>query len=76
MTFGILFVLASRHCFLPEFVRAVGIAELVTAVALLVAGPGPLERFVTWWLQRPPAFIRCWCAGALAFGLLLAYSGA
>ena len=72
---GLLFVVAAPHCRLPDLVRFVGIVELVGAVVLLVAGREPLQRFVTWWLQQSPAFVRYWCSAALAFGILLAYSG-
>ena len=73
---GNFFLVAARDCLWPRFVGVVGILELVAGVALLVAGRKPLESFVTWWLRQSPAFVRCWCAGALAFGILLAYSGA
>jgi hypothetical protein len=73
--FGILFLVAASHCRLPDLVRVVGVLELAGASVLLVAGPERLQSFVTWWLRRSPAFARYWCAGALAFGLLLAYSG-
>ena len=75
VAFGLLFLVAAPHCRLPDLVRVVGILELVGAAVLLVAGPEPLQSFATWWLQRSPAFVRYWCSGALAFGILLAYSG-
>jgi len=75
LAFGLLFLVAAPHCHLPALVRVVGIIELVGAAVLLAAGPEPLQRFSTWWLQQSPAFVRYWCSGALAFGLLLAYSG-
>ena len=53
----------------------VGLVELVGAVVLLAGGPEPLQRFSTWWLQQSPAFVRYWCSGALAFGILVAYAG-
>ena len=74
--FGILFLVAASDCRLPDLVRLVGILELFGVTVLLAAGPKRLEDFVAWWLQRSPAFVRYWCAGALAFGILLAYSGA
>jgi hypothetical protein len=74
--FGILFVGAASHCRLPDLVRAVGILELVGAAVLLAAGSEPLQAFVAWWLERSPAFVRYWCSGALAFGILLIYAGA
>lgn len=73
---GFFFLGAASHCRLPDLVRVVGVLELVGAAVLLVAGPGRLQRFVAWWLQRPFAFIRCWCSAALAFGILLVYAGA
>jgi hypothetical protein len=74
--FGILFLVAAPHCRLPDLVRIVGILELAGAAVLLVAGSGRLDRFVAWWLERSPAFVRCWCSAALALGILLTYSGA
>jgi hypothetical protein len=76
VAFGILFLVAASNCRLPDLVRLVGILELFGATVLVAAGPKRLESFVTWWLQQSPAFVRYWCAGALAFGILLAYSGA
>jgi hypothetical protein len=74
--FGILFLVAASHCRLPDLLRVVGILELVGAAVLLVAGSERLQSFVAWWLQRPPAFVRYWCSGAFAFGILLTYAGA
>jgi hypothetical protein len=72
---GIFFLAAASDCRLPELVRAVGILELLGAAVLLAAGPERLRNFVAWWLQRSPAFVRYWCSGALAFGILLVYAG-
>jgi hypothetical protein len=57
-------------------VRAIGVLEFVAAVVLLGMGSARLQRFVAWWLERPPSFVRYWCSGALAFGILIAYAGA
>jgi hypothetical protein len=73
---GILFLAAASSCRVPDLVRAVGILEFAGATGLLVLGSERLRRFVAWWLSRPPLFIRCWCLTAIAFGILLAYSGA
>jgi hypothetical protein len=73
---GILFLAAAPHCRLPGLLRAIGVLELVGAVLLLVSGPEPLGRFVAWWLERPPSFVRGWCSAALAFGILIVYAGA
>ena len=73
--FGTLFVLAAPSCRFPGFVRLIGVLELSGAVALVVSGAARLQRFVEWWLARPPSFVRYWCLAALAFGVLLAYAG-
>lgn len=73
--FGVLFLLAAPSCRLPEFIRVVGVAELASAVLLLGLGPERLDRFVTWWVERPASFVRSWCSAALALGALLVYSG-
>jgi hypothetical protein len=73
--FGTLFVLAAPSCRFPGFVRLIGVLELVGAMALVVLGAARLQRFVEWWLVRPPSFVRVWCLVALAFGFSLAYAG-
>lgn len=74
--FAILFLSAAPLCRLPDLVRLVGILEVAGALTLLVLGSARLQRFVEWWLEQPPAFVRSWGCGALAFGGLLAYAGA
>ena len=72
---GAIFVLAAPDCRLPTLVSAIGFVEFGGAAILLGLGAGRLERFVEWWLQRPPSFVRCWCIGPLALGILLVYAG-
>ncbi len=72
---GILFLAAALDCRLPELVRLIGVLELLGAALLLVLGAQRLDRFVTWWLERPPSFVRKWCVAASAFGLLIVYAG-
>ena len=76
MGLGALFLFAAPYCRLSDVVRIIGVLELAAAVVLLGLGSGRLQRFVTWWLERPPSFVRYWCSGALAFGILLVYAGA
>ncbi len=73
--FGVLFVLAAPSCRLPGFVRLLGVLELIGALALFALGAARLQRFVEWWLSRPPSFVRYWCSAALTFGIVLAYAG-
>ncbi|MBI4516873.1 MAG: hypothetical protein HY699_13770 [Deltaproteobacteria bacterium] len=73
--FGVLFILAASSCRFPSFVRVLGALELVGAVALLALGAARLQRFVEWWLSRPPSFVRYWCSAALTFGMVIAYAG-
>ena len=74
--FGTLFLVAAPYCRLPDVVRIVGVIEFAGAMVLLGLGSGRLRRFVAWWLERPPSFVRYWCSAAFSFGLLLAYAGA
>ena len=69
------FLAGAPQCRLPDLVRLVGILEVAGALALLTLGAARLQRFVEWWLEREPRFVRGWCCGALAFGALLAYAG-
>lgn len=73
--FGTLFVVAAPDCRFPGFVRLIGALELIGAVGLLALGAAQLQRFVEWWLGRPPSFVRYWCSAALIFGMILAYAG-
>jgi hypothetical protein len=73
--FGCIFVIAAPHCRLPQVVRVIGLAEFASALMLLATGARRLERFVEWWLQRPSSFVRYWCLGASALGMLLVYAG-
>lgn len=72
---GGVFLFGAPYCRLPDLVRLVGVLEILGAALLLLLGPARLQRFVEWWLERPPAFVRYWCSAAFAFGILLAYAG-
>jgi len=73
---GVVFVFAAPECRLPTLVRLIGFIELGGALVLIGLGAPRLERFADSWLQRSSAFVRYWCVGALAFGMVLLYAGA
>ena len=72
--FGCIFVIAASDCRFPRVVRVIGVLEFLSAAVLLALGAGHLERFVERWLQRPTSFVRYWCLGATAFGIVLMYA--
>ena len=72
---GSIFVIAAPDCRLPTVVRLIGFLEFGSAAVLLGLGAGRLERFVEWWLQRRSSFVRYWCLGAFALGVVLVYAG-
>jgi hypothetical protein len=76
LLFGCVFVFAAPGCRLPTVVRLIGFLEFGGAAVLLGLGARRLERFVEWWLQRPSSFVRYWCLGASALGIVLIYGGA
>jgi hypothetical protein len=76
IVFGSIFVIAAPDCRLPTLVRLIGFLEFGGAAVLLGLGAGRLERFVEWWLQRSSFFVRYWCLGAFALGIVLLYAGA
>ncbi len=73
---GSIFVIAAPGCRIPTLVRLIGLAEFGGAAALVGLGDRRLGRFVEWWLQRSPSFVRYWCAGALTLGVVLVCAGA
>ncbi len=73
---GSIFVIAAPGCRIPTLVRLIGLAEFGGAAALVGLGDRRLGRFVEWWLQRSPSFVRYWCVGALTLGVVLVCAGA
>jgi hypothetical protein len=70
-----IFLAAAPDCRVPTLVRLIGILEVGGAVVLLGLGSERLGRFVEWWLERSPSFVRCWCLGASTLGGALLYAG-
>lgn len=59
----------------PSVVRLLGVVSVLAGLGLLAIGRERMQAIAGWWLQRPPAFVRCWAVAALLFGGLLAYAG-
>ena len=76
IVFGAIFVVAAPGCRLPMLVSLIGFLEFGGAALLLGFGAARLDRFVEWWLERPSSFVRYWCLGAFAFGVVVVYAGA
>jgi hypothetical protein len=70
-----IFLVAAPDCRIPTLVRLIGFLEAGGAAVLLGLGAERLRRFVEWWLERSPAFVRCWCLGAFTLGIALLYAG-
>ena len=68
---GVLLVVAASACRWPQFVTAIGVIALASAVVLGLLGPARLQAFVDWWRRRAAWVTQSWCAVAFVFGALL-----
>ena len=76
LVMGTVMLIAAPECRLPVVVRVIGIIAIVAAVILLFIGQKRLDAFIAWWLARPPNVIRISAVFAMAFGVLIIWSGA
>ena len=72
---GVLFLIAAPYCRAPGVVRFVGVVTLAAALILIAIGRSRFERFMTWWFERSPGFMRLWALVAIVFGVLLFWAG-
>jgi len=72
---GVLFLVAAPYCRAPGVVRVVGVIAIVAALVLLAMGPIRFGRFMTWWLEKPPRFMRLLSLVAIPFGVLVTWAG-
>ena len=72
---GIVFLLVAPGCRAPIVVLVFGWIAIVAAVIILVVGRERLDRFIAWWLARPPSVIRISALFAVVFGAVLIYAG-
>ena len=74
LALGILLLAGAAYTRFPRTVGGLGVLSLLAAVAIPFIGYARLRRFVEWWLDRSPGFIRAWSAVACVFGVFLLYA--
>lgn len=75
LALGMLLLAGAAYTRFPWVVGGLGVLSLLAAVAIPFIGYERLRRFVEWWMERPPGFIRGWAAVACIFGAFLIYAG-
>ena len=71
---GILFVMAADQTRYPEAFRILGYLMIFVAAAILVTGRERLDKFMRWWQEKSPVFIRSWLIFGLLFGVFIYYA--
>lgn len=74
LALGLLLLAGASQTRFPWVVGSLGVVSLMAAVAIPLIGYERLRRFVAWWLERPPGFIRGWAIAACLFGAFLIYA--
>jgi len=75
LALGVRFLIAAPYCRAPGVVRVIGVVAVVAALVLLAMGPVRFGRFMTWWIEKPPSFMRLLSLIAIPFGLLVTWAG-
>ena len=73
--FGILFIIAAPGTKLPGFIYVVGVLMMLAGIGIPILGLKRIERFASWWLQKPDIFLRLCSLAVVAFGALLVWCG-
>ncbi len=71
---GILFVLAAEQTRFPETIRFLGYLMVIAALLILVIGRQHTDKFINWWKDRPPTFLRVWLIFGIIFGVFIVYA--
>lgn len=72
---GVVFIVAAPSCRFPWVIYAVGVLTLVAGIVLIPIGATRLERIIQRISQQPAWLVRLCCAGGIAFGAFIVYSG-
>jgi len=68
LVIGTVFLLAAGGSRSPLFLQVLGWVAIVSGLITPWFRGQRLDAWLGWWTARPPAFIRAWCALALAVG--------
>ncbi len=71
---GILFVMAADQTRLPETFRILGYLMIIAAALITVIGRDRLDKFMHWWQEMQPVFLRVWLVFGMLFGVFVFYA--
>ena len=74
LVFGVVLLMAAPASSTPLAFRILGALALVAALGLAAMGSERFTGLVRWWLDKPPPFVRVWCASGLLFGAFIVYA--
>ena len=75
LVIGITFILAAPATRFPTAILVLGVAAVVAAVALMLAGSKRVDALIQWWFRQSAGFTRGWCILAVLVGVALVYAG-
>ena len=71
---GIMLLATASASRFPQVLRVLGVIFLAVAAIWPLLGFKRLRRFVRWWSDRPPVFIRAWMMVSVGVGAFLIYA--
>ena len=71
VVFGGALLLAAPYSDFPQFLQIFGVLSILTALSLPVMGVDRARRFLDWWTDRSPNFVRLWSLLAVVMGAFL-----
>ncbi len=71
LALGVIFLAGASGTRFPRIIGGIGILSVLSAFAIPFIGYPRARRFIDWWLNQTPGFIRAWSGVACAFGAFL-----
>lgn len=74
LIFGLALWFAAPLSRFPTTLQVVGVIFVVAGIAMPFIGLARFTSMVTWWLNKPPSFIRVWAAATLVLGVFFVWA--
>lgn len=71
---GMLFLQAAPLTRYPGIFELLGYVMIFAAIVIALMGRKLIDRFITYWIAQPGAWIRAWLVVGVVFGVFVIYS--